>query len=389
MRLLCVFAILITLTSCSGDDTPVSQEENSFDFSNILNINFDVLPEYSNQYIPIYITKDNTQGNTITNEVATLGRVLFYDKNLSVDNTISCASCHKQELAFGDDNQQSIGFDGVTGRHSMRLINSRFADEARFFWDKRANTLEEQTTMPIQDHIEMGFSGENGDLSFEDLISKLENTTYYSELFNFAFGNTEISEAKIQLALAQFVRSIQSFDSRYDEGREQVANDGQPFPNYTTEENNGKNLFLRPPVFDSQGSRINGGIGCAGCHRAPEFDIAPNSLNNGVIGTANGVGVDFTNTRSPSLRDVVKADGTANGPFMHIGASENLATVLNHYNTINTTGNPNLDRILMPNGVGQQLNMTQTEIDAVIAFIRTLAGTDVYTNEKWSDPFIN
>lgn len=240
----------------------------------------------------------------------------------------------------------------------------------------------------VRIHFEMGFSGENGDLGFNDLISKLEDTTYYPDLFDFAFNDSEISEERIQLALAQFVRSIQSFDSKYDIGREQVANNNQPFPNYTAQENMGKNLFMQAAVFDNQGSRINGGIGCNGCHRAPEFDIDPNSGNNGIITNANGVGTDFTNTRSPSLRDVVDTDGIGNGQFMHIGESNNLITVLDHYNIIDEVGNPNLDQRLRPNGIGQQLNLTQVEKDAVIAFIRTLSGTDVYTNEKWSDPFI-
>ena len=387
---------IIIIVSCSDDnninsETTQTQDQNAtLDFSNILDIDFSSLFNYNDQYIPVYITKDNTPaGNPITNEAATLGRVLFYDKNLSLNNTIACASCHKQELAFGDNNSVSPGIDGVTGRHSMRLINTRFSNENRFFWDERANSLEAQTTMPIQDHIEMGFSGENGDLNFNDLITKLENTSYYPDLFNFAFGSEEISEFRIQNALSQFIRSIQSFDSKYDDGRLLANNDAQPFTNFTAQENQGKQLFLQPANFNNQGVRISGGIGCAGCHQAPEFDIDSNTLNNGIIGTASGIGTDFTNTRSPSLRDVVKIDGTANGQFMHIGVSSNLITVLNHYDVINTNGNPNLDPRLRPNGIGQQLNMTQTEKDAVIAFLNTLAGANVYTDEKWSDPFIN
>mgnify|MGYP001144251881 FL=1 len=387
---------IIIIVSCSDDnninsETTQTQDQNAtLDFSNILDIDFSSLFNYNDQYIPVYITKDNTPaGNPITNEAATLGRVLFYDKNLSLNNTIACASCHKQELAFGDNNSVSPGIDGVTGRHSMRLINTRFSNENRFFWDERANSLEAQTTMPIQDHIEMGFSGENGDLNFNDLITKLENTSYYPDLFNFAFGSEEISEFRIQNALSQFIRSIQSFDSKYDDGRLLANNDAQPFTNFTAQENQGKQLFLQPANFNNQGVRISGGIGCAGCHQAPEFDIDSNTLNNGIIGTASGIGTDFTNTRSPSLRDVVKIDGTANGQFMHIGVSSNLITVLNHYDVINTNGNPNLDPRLRPNGIGQQLNMTQTEKDAVIAFLKTLAGANVYTDEKWSDPFIN
>ncbi|SDS21534.1 cytochrome c peroxidase [Formosa sp. Hel1_31_208] len=378
--------------SCGNDENedliPITENE-TLNFSDVLSINFENLPNYSNQSVPNYINRDNTTfGNDITDEGATLGRVLFYDNQLSVDNSIACASCHKQTFAFGDNMQASSGVNGVTGRHSMRLVNARFSTENHFFWDERASNLETQTTMPIQDHIEMGFSGNDGDPNFNDLISKLENIEYYPALFNFAFGSEEISEARIQNALAQFVRSIQSFDSKYDAGRILAINDGQPFQNFTNEENLGKQLFLQPPVFNNQGARIAGGIGCAGCHQAPEFSIDPNSLNNGVIGSINSTIPDLIVTRSPSLRDVIKTDGTANGQFMHIGVSTNLNTVLSHYNSIILAGNNNLDPRLSPNGIGQQLNLTQVERDAIIAFIATLAGNEIYTNDKWSSPFI-
>ena len=395
MKKIISLLVILLVISCSSDNdsnnnnTGGENDVTDFDFSEILNIDFDNLSNYSNQPIPNYITKDNTAGNNITDEVATLGRILFYDKSLSNNGTVSCASCHKQEFAFSDNVTVSNGVNGTTGRHSMRLVNARFANEQNFFWDERANSLEQQTTMPIKDHVEMGFSGENGDLSFEDLISNLETTEYYPQLFEFAFGNSEISETKIQLALAQFVRSIQSFDSKYDSGRSQVATDGEPFPNFTAEENNGKQLFLQPPVFNNQGIRVNGGIGCAGCHQAPEFDIDPNTLNNGVIGIANSTGSDLLVTRSPSLRDVVKSNGTSNGPFMHIGVSDNFMTVLTHYNVISTVGNNNLDPRLMPGGNPQQLNLTQQERNDVFEFIKTISGTNIYTDSKWSNPFIN
>lgn len=387
LPLLCVL-----LMSCGSDDKDEFVEVSPIDLpdlSAILSIDFENLPNYSNQSIPNYITRDNTLGNEITNEGAALGRILFYDKQLSSNNLISCASCHKQSFGFGDDAQVSSGVNGVTGRHSMRLVNARFSDENNFFWDERATSLEMQSTMPIQDHIEMGFSGEDGDETFEDLITKLEDTDYYPALFNYAFGSEEITEVHIQNALAQFVRSIQSFDSKYDDGRILANNDGQPFQNFTQEENLGKQLFLMPSQFNNQGQRINGGLGCAGCHQAPEFSIDPNSLNNGIIGTPDGTGTDLIVTRSPSLRDVVKADGTANGPFMHIGVSSNLNTVITHYDNINVgPNNINIDPRLTPGGNPQQLNITQQEREAVIAFIETLAGNDVYTNEKWSDPFV-
>ena len=270
----------------------------------------------------------------------------------------------------------------------MRLVNARFATETKFFWDERATSLEMQTTMPIKDHNEMGYSGLNGDQSFTDLIAKLSAVDYYKELFKFVYGSEEITEAKIQSALAQFIRSIQSFDSKYDTGRASAPNEGAPFSNFTAQENQGKNLFLTPPTFDASGSRTGGGIGCAGCHRAPEFDIDPNSRNNGIIGTISGSGIDITNTRAPSLRNLVKTDGTTNGQFMHTGVITSLQAAIGHYGTINiATGNTNLDPRLMPGGNGQQLNLTAAEVNSVIAFLRTLSGTDVYTNTKWSNPF--
>jgi cytochrome c peroxidase len=226
-------------------------------------------------------------------------------------------------------------------------------------------------------------------LSFDDLILKLENIPYYPVLFSNAFGTETITEDRIQQVLAQFVRSIQSFDSKYDEGRMLVANNNQPFPNFSALENLGKNLFTQPPVFNNTGMRINGGVGCAGCHQAPEFDVDPNSLNNGVIGTIGQLGTDLTNTRAPSLRDLVKQNGTTNGGFMHNGAFEELIGVVNHYNEIDATGNNNLDPRLRPGGNAQQLNMTIDEKNALVAFMETLTGEDIYTNPKWSNPFID
>jgi cytochrome c peroxidase len=243
--------------------------------------------------------------------------------------------------------------------------------------------------MPIRDHGEMGFSGTNGDLTFNDLITKLSAVNYYKELFKFVYGTEEITETKIQFALAQFIRSIQSFDSKYDIGRASAPNDGANFSNFTAQENLGKNLFLTPPTFNANGVRTAGGLGCAGCHRAPEFDIDPNSRNNGILGRISGVGgIDVTNTRAPSLRDLVKLDGTTNGQMMHTGGITTLQAAIGHYETINIApGNNNLDPRLMPGGNGQQLNLNATEVNAVIAFLRTLSGTDVYVNTKWSNPF--
>ena len=266
------------------------------------------------------------------------------------------------------------------------MVNARFSDEVRFFWDERAASLEDQSTMPIQDHIEMGYSGENGDPSFNDLIAKLSEQDYYTEFFQWVYGDSEITEERMQYALAQFVRSIQSFDSKYDAGRSAAPNDGAPFSNFTQDENAGKQLFLGRPVFDADGVRTAGGAGCAGCHRPPEFDIDPNSRNNGIIGTIAGTGLDRTNTKSPTLRDVLGTTRRVNGQLMHSGNFGAIQGVLSHYNNI-TTPNPQLDPRLNPGGNPQQLNLTVDERRQLLVFIETLTGSDVYTNKKWSNPF--
>jgi len=179
--------------------------------------------------------------------------------------------------------------------------------------------------------------------------------------------------------LAQFIRSIQSFDSKFDLGLAQTPNLAANFPNYTTQENQGKALFLAPPNA--------GGAGCQGCHAAPEFDIDPNTLNNGIIAVASATNtIDLFNTRAPSLRNLFNPSGNLNGPLMHNAIFKTIDQVVNHYNNcpqapIKTNLDPRLK------GPGGTLNLTQAQKNALIAFLKTLSGNAVYTDPKWSDPF--
>ena len=148
---------------------------------------------YSNIALPAFISTallavDNTPiTNRISNDGATLGRVLFYDKNLSKNNTVSCGSCHRQDLSFSDSAVLSKGFlGGATTRHSMSLLNVRFYKSGKMFWDERANTLEDQVLQPIQNSTEMG-------MTLTELQIKLPGLSYYPALFQKAFGTTEIS----------------------------------------------------------------------------------------------------------------------------------------------------------------------------------------------------
>jgi len=207
-------------------------------------------------------------------------------------------------------------------------------------------------------------------------------------LFRFVYLDPDITEARVQETLAQFTKSIQSFDSKYDDGRAQVNNNNAQFPNFTADENAGKQLFSQNPN--------NGGAGCQQCHRAPEFDIRPGSDQNGIFRVAGTTTeFDLTNTRSPSLRDLVGPGGSSNGPFMHDGSLATLRDVIEHYNAIQEPASEpplsqfraTLDNRLTQGGNPQQLNLTETEKDQLEAFLLTLTGASIYTDEKLSDPF--
>ena len=323
---------------------------------------------------PNVLNADNTPlNNNVTDNGATLGRVLFYDKNLSKNKTVSCASCHKQELGFSDDLILSDGFDkGKTGRHSMGLTMARFYQNGRFFWDERAATLENQVLMPIQDPVEMG-------LTLDTLVERISNLDYYPELFENAFNSTEINEEKIARALAQFVRSMVSYETKYDVGRVQANTPVEPFSNFTQQENMGKQIFFNPNL----GS-------CAGCHGSEAF-ISPGPRSNGLdlTITDGGVGAENGNQnqegkfKAPSLRNVA-----IRAPFMHDGRFSTLEQVVEHYNS-GVQASPNLDNILRdPNtGLPKKLNLNTNQKAALVAFLNTLTDDNMVTDEKFADPF--
>lgn len=322
--------------------------------------------------------EDNTpDDNPITDAGATLGRVLFYDKHLSKNGTVSCASCHKAEHGFSDDRVLSEGFEGgKTGRHSMGLTNARFYRQGRFFWDQRAATLEEQVLQPFQDPVEMG-------MTLEGLVARVQYGDYYPALFEAAFGDDEINADRISKALAQFVRSLISTTSPYDEGRAMVASRDDDFPNFTFEENYGKRLFVNPPPL--------GGLACFVCHQGETF-IPQTATNNGLdannkldagYGEVTGRETDEGRFKVPSLRNVA-----LRAPYMHDGRFASLEEVIDHYST-GLEPNPNLGPPFgVFNGQATRLNLSDQEKDAIVAFLHTLTDLDMVNDPKFSDPFV-
>lgn len=362
-------------SSCRKDDAIGSSDvawkqflnlpDNPFNYSN------PSLPDFfQNQFVQI---QDNTPAtNPVTNWGSTLGRVLFYDKQLSLNNTIACASCHIQAFGFTDTAQFSRGFDGgLTSRHSMALVNAKYYKNGRFFWDERAATLEEQVLMPIQDPVEMG-------MTLDKVVSRLNNSPYYPALFEKAFGSKNISADKVAKALAQFVRSLVSYQSKYDIGRSLVDNQLTDFPNFDASENNGKRIFMLHPK-----------IACFGCHNTDVF-IADNPRNNGNLFENIDQGIfvhtqqnmDIGKFKAPSLKNV-----SLRGRYMHSGQIKGIDEVIAFYNS-EIQPNANLDLHLKGlNGFPLQMNLSATEKIALKAFLETLTDHVLIKDEKFSNPF--
>jgi cytochrome c peroxidase len=323
---------------------------------------------------------DNTPvSNPVTDAGATLGRVLFYDVNLSSNRTVSCASCHKQNAGFSDPSVLSVGFaGGTTRRHSMTLINARYYQRGRAFWDERAATIEEQVIQPFQDATEMG-------LTLTSLLQRINEQSYYPTLFANAFGDNTVTSDRVSKALAQFVRSIVSYSSKYDVGRAQVATPGANFPNFTAAENAGKQLFFA--------TIPNGGGACFGCHTTESFNSAnPGPQNNGLDAASTtdlGAGEVFTQNaifvgrfKTTSLRNI-----ELTAPFMHDGRFQTLEQVVEHYNS-GIKAHPTLSPALTDaNNAPIRLNFTATQKANLVAFLKTLTDNSIATEAKWSNPF--
>lgn len=350
------------------------------------------LSDYAGQSIPDYISRTNS-AVPVTNSGATLGRVLFYDKSLSADGTISCASCHNQSSGFTNS-----ATPAENTNKPMRLVNLSTDPLGTFFWDREEEGIAAALKSHILDGKIFGFSNDQSN-SFEGFLTTIAEKDYYKELFEFVFTDEAVTESRILTSLSEFVYSIESFDSKYDAGRSQVSDDTVPFPNFTDGENAGKALFMQKEVT---GSRQEG-AGCNVCHTAPTFQLSDRNGINGV--TYNFPDVDtitggFAVTRSPSLRNLFQPDGSENAPFMHNGSFPTITDVLNHYETgivipgqpytttFRSAIDPRFTDVNSSFGSILQVEFSDVEKQYILDFLKTLSGTDIYTNEAFSDPFL-
>ncbi len=315
------------------------------------------------------------------NKEATLGRVLFYDGHLSVNNSISCGSCHKQSIGFSDNVALSKGVEGQLTKRNTLAINTLTFNSgalssgiANLFWDGREDNVFNLSLRPLTNHVEMGITDPG------TLPAKLAALPYYNQLFLNAYGDNTITVDRISKAIGLFINSIQSFNTRFDFYNRGIQN------SMTAQEIYGLNLFntkYNCATCHNTGTVFPGGGGGYGSISGSFKDIGldPNYTDLG-RGAITGNDTDNGTFLIPDLHNVA-----ITGPYMHDGRYKTLGDVIDHYSH-GIANSPNLDPLLKDaNGNARNMNISDDEKAAIIAFLNTLTDYKMLTDNKFSNPF--
>ena len=335
-------------------------------------------------YVPpvqLYIPADNPE----TVEGVALGRDLFYDSILSSDNHHACAGCHFQKYAFTDmGNPLSKGVNDSLGTfNSMALFNIPW-ERGGFFWNARAPILDSQIVGPVPNTKEMN-------LPWSKAVAKLQASNMYPGLFNKAFGTTVITKELTVKAIAQFLRTIISYSSKFDSVQQGLAH-------FTQEEYLGEQLFTTDPQANTDptnhivplGHRLPGtGLDCFHCHANPDF-VAELFIPNNQVLMNDGLGK--INLKVPSLRN-----NKFTAPYMSDGSFPNLDSVIAHYDHEVDPKSPYVSNQMyakkysIPGAPDQlatpHMELTSGEKQALKAFLNTLNDYSLLTNPAYSNPF--
>jgi len=372
LRYLYILLIGLTVVSCKKPETsePVSQSDTLVPYNYLK-------PRYLNRVL------NEPADNKATVQGVELGRMLFYDKQLSLDGTISCASCHKQEFAFTDGMALGIGINNsILTRSSMSLSNKTW--EQKQMWDGRFNSLEELIQGPILSVHEVAGN-------FPLIISRLQKDLRYQGKWKSAFlANDSVTQPRIEKALSQFVRSLQSVNSRYDKYlRSEIT--------LTPDEEAGRILFFTHP---DPANSVRGG-NCGDCHSQGNLlgDLSEyrGFRNNGISTTqeqlnqdiglkqVTGNNKDLGKFKVTSLRNIALT-----APYMHDGRLATLEQVLDHYNNPMIATHPGVDSTIVHSTnerFGESLLLTNEEKRKIILFLHTLTDSTFIKNKAYSNPF--
>lgn len=321
-------------------------------------------------YNPTYVTlevPDNfppleiPQENPLTEEGILLGRHLFWDTKLSGDNSLACASCHLPQHAFSDPNPLSIGVNGHLGkRNAMVLQNLAWTNE--FLWDGSVLSLEEQIILPVLDSTEMNETWKN-------FFRKIENNEMYNRLFYNAFQTFNPDSTHAAKAIAQFIRTMVSSNSKYDKVLRNEAI-------FSPDESAG---------FDSFNSLTGGD--CFHCHGGilgTDLSYKNNGLDQFPVdsgrGLVTGIATDNFRFKVPSIRNIEYS-----APYMHDGRFEDLDQVINFYSLEIHASSPNIDPLMEFSQQGG-VQLDPQERMELKAFLLTLSDQEFINNPKFSNP---
>ena len=380
------FALALSFSACKEED------EDAFSYYSYEKQDYALISQYLNlpelPYAYNLVSSAFIQPPNIDNNKATLGRVLFYDTNLSKDGKVSCASCHKQEYAFADNRNVSLGvYDRAGDRNSIALFSvGSFASEygdggtsfagggRRFFWDNRAPTAADQSKGSMTNPKEM-------DMSMEEIAAAVKKSPFYEPLFRKAFDNSSITSERILEAVAEFVNGMGSTNSKFDQGINLMAQQGKsifandPIPNFTESENNGQRLYAN---------------NCASCHSLTMNNLPVDHASNGLdlnpadkgVGDVTHLSQDMGSFKVPALRNI-----NVTAPYMHDGRFKTLEEVIDFYNSgIQNHANlhPNLRNSA---DSAKRFNFTEKEKGDLIAFLKTLTDETALKEVRFSNPF--
>lgn len=348
-----MFVVVVVINSCKKE----KKEDNPPTSYNPTAAKIDV-PDYVKNYVG---EMPQPSDNPLTAEGIELGRILFYEKMLSDNMTMSCATCHKQENAFDDPRPFSEGTNGAFGdRNAMAIINLGW--DSHFFWDGRRNSLEGQAHDPVTNPIEMANK-------WPEVVARLQSSSKYPDLFFKAFGTHTVDSSLVTKAIAQFERTLISFNSRFD--KYFYLGDSSAL---TEQEKNGLVLFTGKAM-------------CNHCHLTNTLFTDRDIRNNGLdenpkdqgLMKFTGNAVDRGRFKVPTLRNIA-----VTAPYMHDSRFKTLEEVVDFYSGKVKQNSPNLDEHMPDFGTG--VNLSGQEKAELVAFLKSLTDQDFLTNPKFSDP---
>lgn len=331
-----------------------------------------VKEQYLDDEIPVYYAGNQPDQDARLH----LGRVLFYDKNLSVNNSISCASCHKQAFAFADNVALSTGFENrLTKRNSIAIQNlisvgiiEPTEGSPALFWDGREKTLNSLISKPIANHIEMGMDNEDA------LLEKINALPYIQELLKKAYPGEKLDMNKLSFCMSEFLTLINTSNSKFD-----------------------KAMFMNVPqahlnALESKGQQLfQTTYQCNSCHNpSPGMYMSSGFVNIGLdVNSPDKGRMNITNNsmddgrfKVPDLHNV-----SITAPYMHDGRFQTLDEVLEHYSH-GIQSSDKLDfRLRNQDGSPKKLNITEEDKTALIAFLNTMTDYTMLTNPLFSNPF--